>query len=112
LSREQFVVGAELYDLSVVQYGDTVCVAHSGHAVRDEDRSASFHYLAQTVEDVIFGMRVDAGESIVEDEDAGLADDGSGNGDALLLSSGEGQSALADHGFILFGKAFDIFRDA
>ncbi len=32
--------------------------------------------------------------------------------DALLLAAGEGESALADHGFVLLGKALDILRNA
>ncbi len=63
-----------------MQDGDAVCVAHGGDAVRDEDGGASLHHFAQAVEDVIFGVGIDAGEGVVEDEDARLANDGAGNG--------------------------------
>ena len=45
-------------------------------------------------------------------ENARLANDGAGDGRTLLLASGEGKPALADHGLVLLGKALDILRNA
>ena len=69
------------------------------------------HDFAQMVEDLVFGLRVDAGESVVEDQDARVADEGAGDGGALLLSAGEGDAALADHRVVAFGEAFDVGGD-
>ena len=41
------------------------------------------------VEDFVFRVRVDARERVVEDEDAGAAEQGASDGGALLLASGE-----------------------
>src|ERR1039458_1148897 len=109
---EQFVVGAVFDDVSVVEDGDAVGVAHGGDAVGDEDGGASLHELAQAVEDLVLGVGIDAGESVIEHQDTRLPNDGAGDGDTLLLSSGEGEAALADHGFVLFGEALDIGGDA
>jgi hypothetical protein len=48
---------------------------------------------------------------IVEDQDAGVADDGAGNRCALLLAPGEGDPALADHGRQAGGEFFEFAAD-
>src|ERR1700683_5569044 len=67
---EEFVVGARFHDSPVVQYGDAVSIAHRGNSVGDEYGGAALHHFAQVVEDLVFGVSVDAGESIVENESA------------------------------------------
>ena len=62
------------------------------------------HHVAQVIEDLVFGLRVDAGESVVEDQNARVADQGAGNGGALFLSAGKRDAALADHGVVASGK--------
>src|SRR5271157_1666829 len=63
------------------------------------------------VEDFVFGMGVDAGEGIVEDEDAGAAEQGAGDRGALLLASGESDAAFAYGGVVAFGETFDVLGD-
>jgi hypothetical protein len=66
------VVGAEFGDAAGDEDGDLVGVARGGDAVGDEDGGASAHDFAEAGEDALFGVGVDTGEGIVEDEDAGL----------------------------------------
>ena len=84
---EQFVVRARLHDAPIVQHGNAVGVAHRGNTVGDEDGGPSLHYFAQVIQDFVFGVGVDAGESVVENENAWVANQGTGNRGALLLSS-------------------------
>src|SRR5713226_2556396 len=63
------------------------------------------------VEDFVFGVRVDAGEGVVENENAGAAEKGAGDGGALLLASGESDAAFADRGVVAFGETFDVLGD-
>ena len=58
-----------------------------GNAVRDENGGAPVHHAGKTGEDALLGERVDAGESIVEDQDFRVAQNGSRDGDALLLAA-------------------------
>ena len=88
-----------------------VGVADGGDAVGDEDGGASLHDLAEMVEDFVFGVGVDAGEGVVEDQDAGAAEEGAGYGGALLLASGEGDAALAYRGVVAFGETFYVLGD-
>ena len=104
-------MGAEFDDASLVEDGDAVGVADGGDAVGDEDGGASAHDFAEMVEDFIFGVGVDAGEGVVEDENARAAQKGAGDGGALLLASGERDAALAYGGVVAFGEAFDVLRD-
>ena len=60
---------------------------------------------------MLFGVGVDGGEGVVEDEDAGIADDGAGDGGALLLAAGECDAALADHGVEALGELEDFGAD-
>ena len=75
-----------------------------GDAVGDEDRGAALHDFAQAGEDLLLGVGVDGGQCVVEDEDAGVAEHGAGDGGALLLAAGEGDAALADHGVEAAGE--------
>src|ERR1039458_6056177 len=59
----------------------------------------------------MFGLGLDAGEGGVEDEDAGAAEQGAGDGGALLLASGESDAAFADGGVVAFGETFDVLGD-
>src|SRR6266478_1421379 len=72
--------------------------AHGRSAMRNENGGAALHDSAQSGENALLGLRINGGKRIVEDKDAGIADDGAGNGGALLLPAGEGDAAFADHG--------------
>ena len=104
-------MGAVFDDASLVEDGDGVGVADGGNAVGDEDGGASAHDFAEVVEDFVFGVGVDAGEGVVEDEDARAAKQGAGDGGALLLASGEGDAAFADGSVVAFGETFDVVGD-
>src|SRR5947208_3246935 len=80
---------------------DTVGIAHGRDTVRDEDRGPSEHDFSQMVEDLFFGVGVDAGKSVVEDEDTRVADDGARNRGPLLLAAREGDAAFANDGVVL-----------
>ena len=77
----------------------------------DEDGGAAVHDLAEAGEDLLFGVGVYGGEGVVEDEDAGVAEDGAGDGGALLLAAGEGDAALADDGLEAAGELEDLGGD-
>src|ERR1035438_3479092 len=90
---------------------DAIGVADGGDAVGDEDGGSSAHDFAEMVQDFVFGVGVYAGEGVVEDQNARAAQEGAGDGGALLLASGEGDAALADRRVVAFGKTLDVVRD-
>src|SRR2546430_16179272 len=107
-ASEQFVVRAALRDGAFDQDDDLVGVANGGGAVRNQNRGAALHDSAQAVEDALLGLGVDARERVVEDENARIADNGAGDGGALLLPTGKSDAALADHGVVGFAEVLDV----
>ncbi len=65
----------------------------------------------QFAQDLLFGVGVDTGQRVVQDQDAGVADDGASDGRSLLLASGERDPALAHHGRQAGGKFFKFAPD-
>ena len=80
--------------------------------MRNQDRCAALHNAAQAGEDALLRLRVDAGEGIVEDENARVADYGAGDSGALLLSAGKRDAALTDNRVVFVGEAFDVGIEA
>src|SRR5439155_16253885 len=63
---QQFVMSAELDDAAAVKDGDAIGIANSRNPVGNEDGGASLHYVTEMIQDFVFGLRVHAGERIVE----------------------------------------------
>lgn len=105
-------MGAAFDDLAVFHDEDLVGAADGGEAMGDDEGGAAAHEVGETFLDHGFGFGVEAGGGFVEDEDAGVGEDGAGDGDALFLAAGEFDAAFADDGFVAVGEAFDEFIDA
>ena len=56
--------------------------------------------------DHLFRFRIEAGSCFVEDQDAGLGQNGARDRNALALASGQLHAALAHNGVVLVGEAF------
>ncbi len=78
---------AGFYDAALVQHGDPIGIANGRDPMRDEDGGSPAHHLTQMVENLVFGVGVDAGERIIENKNARVANQSAGNCGALLLSS-------------------------
>ena len=61
----------------------------------------------QAFADQVFGLRINAGSSLIEDQDARIVSKGAGKGEQLLLASGKRGTSLL-HGFAeAAGEALD-----
>ena len=60
------------------------------------------------IEDLVFRLRVDAGERVIQDQYSRIADEGPGDCGALFLPARERNAAFADHRFVALGEGFDI----
>src|ERR1700691_2664299 len=109
--RNEFIVGAQFDDASLVQNRNAVGIADGRNAMGNEDGRASAHDLAKVIEDFILGVRVDARQGIVEDENTRAAQQGTSDRGALLLPSGKRDAALANHRVIAVRKALDVVRN-
>ena len=57
------------------------------------------------------GLGVQGAGRLVEDQDRRVAQDGAGDGEALLLAAGEAVAALADDGVVAVGQRGDVVVD-
>lgn len=93
-------MGAHLCDAAFFEHDDLVGVADGAQAVGDDEARPAFHEAVEAGLDEAFGLAVEVAGGFVEDEDAWVGKDGTGDGDALLLASGEADAALADEGVV------------
>ena len=77
--------------------------------MRNHKRRPALHEVAEAVLDHGLGLGVEGAGGRVEDEDAGVGEDGAGDGDALPLAAGEFDAALAYDGVLLLGESLGEF---
>src|SRR5215475_11556387 len=100
-------MGADFDDLAASQVNDHIGIPHRGNAMRDEQGSPSLHEPLQFPQDVLFRLYVDAGESVVEDQNRRVFDYRPGESGSLFLAAGQTDAALANDGLELMAKRFD-----
>ena len=86
---------------------DAIGIDDGGEAMGDDDGGAVVHELLGGVLDELFGLGIEGGGGLVEDEDAGILEEDAGDGDALALAAGKGDAALADVGFVAVAEPGD-----
>src|SRR3954464_8774516 len=91
-------MGALLGDFAAFEDDDLAGSADGGEAVGDDYGGAAVEEALQAALDRFLGADVDVGGGLVEDEDAGLGEEGAGEGDQLALTGRELDAALADFG--------------
>src|SRR6266446_4858367 len=74
----------------------------------DENRGPIPHHLLQFTQNLLFRVRVHAGQRVVQNEDPRIPHDGAGNRCSLFLSSRKRNASLTDHGFVFAGKFLDV----
>src|SRR5208282_5566316 len=104
--RQQFLVPAAFDDAPALDYENLVGAADGGEPVRDDERGAPAHQVAEALLDERLRLRVQAGGRFVQQEDARVRQDGAGDGDALPLASGKFYSALSHDRVVALRKRF------
>ena len=82
------------------QDDDLTRVAHGAHAMRRDHRRAPGERAAQPAQDLRLRVRVHGGERVVEQHDARPARERARQREPLLLSAGQVDPALAEHGAV------------
>ena len=100
----ELLVRAVLDRVAVLHHDDPLGEAQRGTAVRDQDRGAVLHDLAQRRVDLLLGARVDRRRRVVEDENARIGEHRARDRDALPLAAGEREAAFADHRVVAVGE--------
>src|SRR6185437_3311115 len=112
VALQKLFVSAEFHNPAVVQHGNAIGIAYRGDAVRNEDGGPTLHDFAQMIQDLFFRISINAGQGVIQHQDARIADDCAGNRAALLLSAGERNAALPYHGLVSLRKSLNIGSDA
>ncbi|TKW51306.1 hypothetical protein CTA1_2384 [Colletotrichum tanaceti] len=105
-------VVAPLDDLAVGHDEDDVGVLDGGEAVGDHDHGAAALCGVEDGLDAALGLAVEGAGGLVEQQQRGPADEGAGDGDALLLAAREGDAGVADLGVVALGQGGDEVVDA
>ena len=106
---QEGVVGAGGGDATLLHDQDLIGIADGGEAVGDDEGGASVDEVLEGELDEMLGFGIDRGGGIIQDEDAGIHEQDAGDGDALFLTAGEGDAALADQGVVALGALEDEF---
>ena len=95
-ARDQAGVPAALRDAPVLEHDDQIGAPDGRQPVSDNHRGAPSQQLRKRLEDQRFGLGVEAGRRLVEQQDRRVLEQRAGDRDALPLPAGEGHAALAD----------------
>ena len=90
-------MAAGLGDTPLVEHENTVRVDHAAEPVREDQCRAADHQAVQGVLDDRLVLRVDRRQRLVQYQDRRVAQNRTGDGDALPLTARQADAALADH---------------
>ncbi len=74
-----------LDDRTILQHQDLVGIDHRGQSMRNHQRRVSAGYLLERRLDLAFGLRIERGRCLVEDQDPRVLENGARDRHALLL---------------------------
>src|SRR5690625_103916 len=97
VAPQQLLVRALVDDLALVEQDDSARLADLREAVRDHQRGASLEDTVDRPLDLVLRGAVDGTGRVVENEDAGVGEEGAGDGKALSLPARECHATLAQH---------------
>lgn len=104
---EEFVVGPIFEDSAIAKDGNLIALCDGGEAVCDDDDGVVSHEAIDVGLNEALGFGIQGGGGFIKDENGGIAEDGSGDGDALALSTRESRAAFAQHGLIALREGHD-----
>ena len=104
-------MAAALDDLAAIHDQDQVSIHDALDTVGDDKGCAAAHHGLQGFADDTFGLRIHRGGRVIQDEDAGILEEGAGDGDALFLPAGKGDPFLTDEGVVAFWEGQDDIVD-
>src|SRR5450759_2727372 len=92
---------------SLLEHDDPRGIAYRAYAVRRDERRSPRQGFAQRPENLRFGVRVDSRQRVIEQHDTRLLCERSRERGALLLTTGQIDSALAGDRLVAAGKLVD-----
>ena len=105
-------MGAAFDDTAVGDDHDARSVLDRGQPMGDDERGAAGHQVIQAPLQGLFGLRVDAGGCLVQDQDARVGQQHAGKRDQLLFTGRHARSLLIDHRLVALRQAHDEIMGA
>ncbi len=102
-------MSADVRNTAVVQDYNLIRVPDRGNALRDNDLGYMRAFSAKSLIQRSFGLEVKSAGRVVKYQDLVLFQYGTGNGDALFLTAGQGMAAFGNGSIITVGFAADEF---
>ena len=93
-----------LDETAALEHDDEICVANRAQTVCDNERGAAFEEAVDVAFDDRLGLRVESARRLVEEQHRRLAVEGTGDRQALRLTSRQGQAAVTDRGVVSKGE--------
>ena len=106
-AREKAFMGSSLDEAPGIEHCYQLRVAHRRQPMGDDDGGAIAHQLDQRVPHLPLADRVEMRGRLVEDQYRRVLEEGARDRDALALSAGELDAALADTGLEPLGQSGD-----
>ena len=104
VGREQFRVRPRFDDPSRIEDDDAVRVLDRREAVRNDEGRPVLHELGETFLDVTLRLRIQRRRCFIQDQYRRILEQGTTDGDPLLLPSRQQRAAIADPGFETIGQ--------
>lgn len=108
----QLVMTTAFGDSALIEHHNLVSIANRAQPVRDREGRSSDRQVIQRRLQLVFGRDIQSTRGFVQDQDAGIPQQGTCNGNALALASAETMPASPDHGFQTVGQAAHHVCDA
>src|SRR5262245_59625420 len=106
---DQCVMGAILDQAAALESDDAIGRPHGREPVRDDQNRAPLGDLFHVLLNDALALIVEGASCLVEDQNAWVGDERTGNGYALALATGEGGAALANDRVVAIGQLEDEF---
>ena len=105
----EIAMPALFHETPAIQDIDAIGGPQERKPMRDDDHRASGTDALEVVLDDALRLVVQGAGRLVEDQEAGIGDQGPGDGDALALAAREGRPAFTDRGVVTLREGPDKF---
>ena len=96
-SGGELIKGAVLDDLALVHHDDPIALHDRRHTMRDDDRCSTFHGSIEGLLNDLLTLLIKGRGCLVKDENLGVLDESTRDGNSLLLSTREFGALEATH---------------
>lgn len=110
---DELVVGAALLHLAILHHEDLIGVTDRAKSVRHDHHGLlpRADQLVQSLLNLVFALRVKGRRCLIKKEHLRLANEGTGDGDSLLLSTRELHATLTDQSFVAIGEQGSVVNE-